>query len=242
MTISELTPINSSKTSLESNTSEDSTCENQAQTLSEASIELLVLVVPRGRAELILHYIQHHYHCDASVIQGHGTRPSKLCQFLGINEVHREILMVMDETRLIRQISEDCRKHFHLDQPGKGIGYTIALSKPGLPQSNPEYTSYVCLFCILDTGLGAEALTVASKMGAGGGTFMVARGGAERTNLHFPFLVESEKEVLMILIPRDDLEKIQDALHNHFSMEKENTGIQFSFPLTSVFGLYQQEV
>lgn len=214
---------------------------------------LLVFIVPYGKAEAILGYLHDHHESGATVMYGKGTRPGVLLDLLGLAEVRREILLIVHQEEKCLEIARDVRREFHLDKQGQGIAFTIPIhqvsgtcgreltqgssSTPILPN-----TEYVALCCILDTGRSAEAVEVANRAGAAGATVIKAKGLAELNPDLYEFEIEAEKEIILMVLPKNELAEVEEALFSEFDLHLENKGILYSYPITHVIGLYGQEV
>ncbi|MDO5033584.1 MAG: hypothetical protein Q4D97_01965 [Eubacteriales bacterium] len=220
---------------------------------SLADYEILVFILPQDKSTPLLDYVRREVHTAASVFLGMGSRPGKLLRLLGLNAIHRDVVMIIQTRDQVARILELAASKLELKKPGHGIAFTIPLQYVhGLPGQTLETftdnkpfdfndTAYTALCCILDAGLGEEAVAVAESAGAQGATFLEAKGGGQTSSLLFDFTIEPQKDFLLMILKRNLLDKVADALDHHFTMENENTGIQYSYPLTKVVGLYEQE-
>lgn len=217
----------------------------------DEACELLIFIVPHGKSEPILQHVRQHFDTGATILMGSGTRHNRLLNFLGLDEVRRDIILLINPTERVMQIAASVKKTFSLEKPGAGIGFTLPLTqlvgthKHGLGDDTDtrDYSDigYVAFGCILDRDLGEEALEVAEKAGAQGATVIRAHGSADRMKTLFDFPIEPEKDFLLMILSKEHLESVSQALFEHFTMSQENTGIQFAYPLTHVIGLYGQE-
>lgn len=229
---------------------------NNQTTSSELHIleeyELLVFILTHNKSSAFLEDVRKHVTTGATVLLGRGSRPGKLLHLLGLNEIHRDIILIIQHKDNIEQILDFAKNSLKIDRPGHGIAFTIPLSylqgglmrdEAGLKETmaGGESIKYFALCSILDQGLGEEAVKVAEQYGARGATFLKGKGGAEYSSHVFDFPLSPQKDFVLMVLEMDKLEQIENALENHFRMENENTGIQYSYPLTRVLGLYGQE-
>jgi len=91
-----------------------------------------------------------------------------------------------------------------------------------------------------DIGEGEEAMEIAEKYGATGGTILRGRGvAAQKENIRnlFNLDIEPEKDILLLITPKDVTDQVIDGLVTELKLEKENAGILFSFDLAATKGL-----
>jgi len=98
--------------------------------------------------------------------------------------------------------------------------------------------NYQVIFAIVNTGFAEEAMDVARREGARGGTILNARGVArEKEAAFFGITIHAEKEILMLVVEKGIRDKIMNALYTEMGMSKKAQGIVFSLPVTDVAGL-----
>ena len=94
------------------------------------------------------------------------------------------------------------------------------------------------IFAIVNAGFAEEAMDVARKQGARGGTILNARGVArEKEAAFFGITIHPEKEILMLVVENDMRDAILNALYKEMGMDKKAQGIVFSLPVSDVAGL-----
>ncbi len=94
------------------------------------------------------------------------------------------------------------------------------------------------IFAIVNEGFADDVMDVARANGARGGTIINARGVAkEEAAAFFGITLHSEKEIVMIVVPRDIKDAILNAIYKEMGMAKKAQGIAFSLPVTDTVGL-----
>ena len=94
------------------------------------------------------------------------------------------------------------------------------------------------IFCIVNSGYSESVMDAAKKFGARGGTVINARGTAgKEAETFFHITVQPEKEIVMILVPKDIKDNVLHALYNEVGLDSAGQGIAFSVPVESVVGL-----
>ena len=101
-----------------------------------------------------------------------------------------------------------------------------------------ENKDYEIIFCIINAGFSEEVMDAAREAGARGGTVIRARGtaGKEAEEL-FKITIHPDKEVLMILVPKDIRDAVLDAVYKSAGMNTAGQGIAFSVPVDKTAGL-----
>ena len=94
------------------------------------------------------------------------------------------------------------------------------------------------IFCIVNSGYSEAVMDTAKKLGAKGGTVINARGTAgKEAETFFHITVQPEKEIVMILVPKEIKDNVLHALYNEVGLDSAGQGIAFSVPVDSVVGL-----
>ena len=94
------------------------------------------------------------------------------------------------------------------------------------------------IFAIVNAGFAEEAMDVARRAGARGGTILNARGVArEKEAAFFGITIHAEKEILMLVVEKTIRDKILNALYTEMGMDKKAQGIAFSLPVSDAAGL-----
>lgn len=100
-----------------------------------------------------------------------------------------------------------------------------------------KYTHDV-IFCIVNSGFSEAVMDAAKKGGARGGTVINARGtGAKEAEAFFGVTVDPEKEIVMIVAPAADRDKILQNLYDDVGLNSAGQGIAFSLPVDGTVGL-----
>ena len=94
------------------------------------------------------------------------------------------------------------------------------------------------IFCIVNAGFSDSVMDAAKEFGARGGTVIHARGTANsEAEKMFGITVQSEKEIVMILVPSNIKNDILHALYRAVGLKTPGQGIAFAMPVTNVVGL-----
>ena len=98
--------------------------------------------------------------------------------------------------------------------------------------------SHEAIVCIVNAGFSEAVMDTAKEYGARGGTVLFARGTASKeAERFFKITVQPEKEMVMILVPKEIKDDILHALYKSVGLNTRGQGIAFSMPVDSVVGL-----
>lgn len=101
---------------------------------------------------------------------------------------------------------------------------------------------YEVIFAIVNSGFSEDVMAAARACGARGGTILNARGVAkEEAAEFFGFTIHSEKEIVMIVVPKTIRDDVLNAVYKELGMAKKSQGIAFSLPVTDTAGLVELE-
>ena len=99
---------------------------------------------------------------------------------------------------------------------------------------------FEAVFAIVNSGYAEDVMEVARNAGARGGTIINARGVVnEAAASFFGITMHSEKEIVMIVTPRENRDNILNAIYNEMGMDKKAHGIAFSLPVSDTAGLVE---
>ena len=99
------------------------------------------------------------------------------------------------------------------------------------------------IFAIVNAGYAEDAMQVAREEGARGGTIISGRGVAsEKEATFFGIAIHAEKELLMLVVEKNDRDRILHALYKKMGMQEKAQGIVFALPVSDVAGLSTKEL
>ena len=102
-------------------------------------------------------------------------------------------------------------------------------------------SNYEVIFAIVNDGYAEDVMAVAREQGARGGTIINARGVAkEEAAAFFGITVHTEKEIVMMVVPKSIKDNILNAIYKEMGMAKKAQGIAFSLPVSDTAGLVEQ--
>lgn len=88
------------------------------------------------------------------------------------------------------------------------------------------------IICIVNEGFEEKVIESANTVGITGGTFLGAHGISKLdAEKFFGISVHPEKQIVLMVIPAEQKEKILSALYDGIGMATEAQGIAFSIPV-----------
>ncbi|NLM16327.1 MAG: P-II family nitrogen regulator [Candidatus Riflebacteria bacterium] len=102
---------------------------------------------------------------------------------------------------------------------------------------------YVLIMTIVERGQANKVVDAAKAAGAGGGTIFYGRGTGGDDVKHFLNIhIDVAKEVIMIITPNSQVEKVTEAMVESGQLNSPGKGILFTIPLASVVGLSKRNL
>ncbi len=206
-------------------------------------------VVNRGKANAVLHKAQEYGARGGTIFLGEGTVHSRLLEQIGLDESHKEILMIPASRQLCRKLHDMVCREFMFTKRNRGIAFTIPFRRRTLQESGvkPESPAggaapaYSCIITIVDKERGKDCLKAAWAAGARGGTLVHGRGAGVPTEFYYPLVIEPQKDIIIIIAPREKAAPIKERFASELELEKPGKGILFILPVLQTSGLFENE-
>lgn len=185
---------------------------------------------------------------DSAAFMGHGTMDSTILDFIGLNDIRKELVVMVAKEEEGNLVLEKVRKDLKLDRPGKGIAFTVPLVRLHSPtnhwipptEEDASMTTHEAIFIIVDKGKATTVIETAKEAGSRGATLINAKGsGIKESSLPFALEIEPQKEIVLILSRKEQVVAITSALHAVMDFEKPGHGILFSCDVSKTLGLYE---
>lgn len=185
----------------------------------------------------------------ATVLRGKGSVQSKFLNFLGMDDLNKEICINVMKKEKEDKFYDELNGQLKFDQPHHGLIFSIpVIMTMGLRNHEPvtlrervDSMGMDAIFTIVENGQAMDVIETAKKAGATGGTIIHGRGSGVHTRVKlFDFEIEPEKEVVIILTPKNETETIANALDAAFDFVNPGHGILFVLDVSKSMGLYQK--
>ncbi len=210
--------------------------------------QLVVAIVNSGQSSCALRIGRSVGVKGGTIVLCHGTLHRPFLQLLELADDRRELVLMVTETGEIANATlQALLKDLKLDRRHHGIAFTLDVSH-FLGTGHYQYTDthesedvlmkHQAIFIIVDKGKAEEAMRVANRAGAHGGTIINARGsGIHETMKIFQMAIEPEKEIVLIISETETTAAIVDAIKVELDIEKPGNGIIFVQDVKDAVGL-----
>jgi len=204
-------------------------------------------IVDRGKANDLLHRAQQIGARRGTIFLGEGTMSSRWADWLGISQTQKEVLLIALPDDAVEGLYAMMREEFQLHKRYKGIAFSVPYRAfdPEHPTGPLDFgrmkeAPHVCLMAVLKRGLGEECMAHAKAAGARGGTILHAHGAGVPQDFYFPLVIEPQKDIVLIVAPRETAPRIRDTVYTRMRLERKGSGILFALPVVRTLGLYEQ--
>ncbi len=190
---------------------------------------------------------------DAMIILGRGTVKSAALNLLGIKSEKKTIVNILIEKEKAIKILEFFDKELQLNRPGHGIIYTIPViiadqiindhqGAWNIKQDTECESMFKKLTVIVNRGMAEDVMDIARKAGVTGGTILHGRGTTSELAVKlFGMEIEKEKELVIILMPSDLIDKVVNNLYNELQLGIPGNGVLFVEPVLDIHGLFDSK-
>lgn len=212
---------------------------------------LYVVVVNTGKGSDVLKEAKKIGVTGGTIFLGRGTVKNSILHFLGFDEIKKEIILMISKDGIEEEIHEKLTEKFNLEKPNHGILFSTSVKKSlGIHYENNETSknggnlnmAYEAIFTIVERGLAEEVVDAANAAGARGATIINARGaGTHEDSTFFSMHIEPEKEVVLILIEKENAEAIIKSINDTMQIDQPGKGILFTMDINRTSGLYNKK-
>ncbi len=184
------------------------------------------------------------------ILLGKGTVKNATLNLIGIKSQKKEVINFLLEKDKAKDVLDYFSKELQLHEPGHGIAYTtpVIIASQTIDYKQDAWNTlqgtegksmYNKLTVVVNRGMAEDVMDIAHKSGVKGGTVMHGRGtGSEYTAKVFGMEIEPEKELVMILLPSELLDKVVNNLYKELKLDVPGNGILFVEPIIEVRGLF----
>ena len=198
-------------------------------------VKLVVSILRRGQGSafsrlLTEKQIYFHHQCI-----GLGTATSDMMNMLGLGTAEKDVLLSIGQADVVDSALDEMSDALGSGGRGKGMGLIFSLSLTGISslvaaglsspaitedrtekEMKPESKNSLILVAV-NQGYTDAVMETAKKAGARGGTIIRARWtGADHLEKFYGITLQSEKEVVAILVPNEIRNQIMEAINlNH---------------------------
>ena len=209
---------------------------------------LIFCVVNMGDASKVLKVSGKYGVKGGTVSIGRGTVHNRFLEFLKINEIRKEIVMMIVREDLAAEAIKGISRDMAFDKPHHGIAFSFAMSglidiRKNIDENTKgnegKDTMYSAIYVVVDKGNAENVIEAANKAGARGGTIVNGRGsGIHETQKLFSIEIEPEKEKVFIIAKNELKDSIVKAIRDELLIDEPGNGIIFVLDVNEAYGLH----
>lgn len=209
-------------------------------------IELFFGIVNFGVGSKVIRIAKENGILGGTVFLGRGTVNSRILKFLELDDVRKEIVLMLGEKSEVLKASEAIAKKLALHKPNHGIAFTVSVKnligscryQDVKGERGEESLMHEAIFVIVDRGKAEDVVEAATKAGSKGATILHGRGsGIHETSKLFAMEIEPEKEMVLILAEENLTEAITESIRKEMKIEEPGKGIMFVLSVNKTYGL-----
>ena len=225
------------------------------------SLKLLLTIVDRDKGEAVSRLLTREGVMIQFIALGTGTANQGLLALMGLKDTAKDVVFSFMRAGVAAQAMQRLRYALEIDQPGRGIAFTVPIGSGGGSQTvrylsgadaqetrqeenaSMQYAyqpqpGHDLIVTIVNRGFTDLVMDAALPAGARGGTVVHARGaGAQEASQFFGITIAPEKEMVLILVPHDRKVPVMQAITRGAGLNSEGQGLVFSLPVTDVMGV-----
>lgn len=231
--------------------------------MTQDRINWIIAIVDKGRGNEAAAVFEKSACSMLAIAKGHGTASSAVMDCLGLDQPEKELVVGVGEREFSHLLLKSLSRELRFRQPGMGIAFSIPLSGisaaamdmlKGRSDSAPVSTSdnkhkenqsmdntvkYELIASVITSDLADPIMEAARKAGCPGGTLVKARDlGSAPSKKLFGLTLAQEKDVLLILVPKDNRRTVLFAICETVQKETGEGAVAFSLPIDEVEGIF----
>lgn len=220
-------------------------------------ISLLIAITKREFEEDYFTFLRRKRISAIFSTHGRGTAGETILRMLGLDKSEKSLIFALAETRRANKILDDMISKLGINLAGNGIAISIPVGSIGGASSmkylmegqdfifgevddveQKQIFPYELLAAVVESGTADIVMSAARKVGAGGGTVVHAKGtGTEFTSKFFGVSIASEKDIVLIVVKRDDKNTVMRAIMTEAGIRSDAHTALISLPIEKVVGL-----
>lgn len=220
-------------------------------------ISLLIAITKREFEEDYITFLRRKRISAIFSTPGRGTAGETILRMLGLDKSEKSIIFALAESQRAKKILQQMISNLGINVAGNGIAISIPVGSIGgascmkylmegqdiiIGEVNEveqkQAFPYELLAAIVESGTADMVMSAARKVGAGGGTVVHAKGtGTEFTSKFFGVSIASEKDIVFIVVKRDDKSRIMKAIMTEAGIRSDAHTALISLPIEDVVGL-----
>lgn len=228
-------------------------------THNKPAIRMLVLIIGHKDVKRARTILEAHDSPVQYLTIGEGTATNEIMDVLGLGVSEKVLLFCPVLKMQVPDLFEALSDGLCLHKPNRGCAFTFPISgassyitkmldseiyekvKKRTEREEKlmiQEAKYCLLMVTINQGFSEEVMTVATAAGAAGGTVVHARRlDSQETMKKWGICVQPEKEMIYILVEKDQKMAIMKAIGEQCGLLSEAQGVLMSIPVDGVIGL-----
>lgn len=207
-----------------------------------------ILVVMCNREKTLRLLFQKYNLSYKLITYGNGTANNGILEYLGITKTKKEIYLTLIPSVIEKNILNDIKRWFNIEQKGKGIAWTMHINssskfiKDNIDKGEFKMhikCDYELIITIVQEGFSEYVMKSARSVGCLGGTVINGRSLGSRGTIFKDLSVEPEKEVVLNIVKKDIKKDVMNEITKDCGIKTDAHGVVMSIPLDSVVGLQE---
>ena len=216
--------------------------------------KMFVTIADKDKTDRIVKLFKRYNINYSSSVSATGTASGSLLSYFGLDEVKKNVILSVIPSVLENKLLYLLHNKLEFYKPGNGICFSLRITSANrylssiysnMLNAKEEYVvknekEYELIVLIVSEGYASVAMDAAKRVGAGGGTLINGIGlGSEEATKFLGITIEPEKDIVLILVEKEEKKKVMEEITNVVGLSHEGRGICFSIPVDNVVGLSQ---
>lgn len=226
----------------------------------EMNLHILVIITDWNYNKYVIKLLKEMHIPFQFLNHATGSAQSELLYLMGLGSPEKAMIHSVISNCMVKEIIKRLDDELGFNKPGKGVAFSVPLSGIGFSACRPvendiwtgwqenmerkvnkmnENITHDLIIAVVGDGYSEDIMAVAKKAGAAGGTLIDAsRVGIQEDTKFFGMEIPIQKDIVLILVEREDKKKIMEAISN---CQLKTPKLVFSVPADNVTGMYNQE-
>lgn len=204
-----------------------------------------------------VNYLLNSYNINIKIVNiVRGTASQSMLYYFGLSAGDKIMVTALIPDYLEEELSQKLINYFKLFNLGKGVGFILPITCAnkflidGFPvkeitekenkmkdKDKENKIDYELIVTITLEGYLEKTMNAAKKAGATGGTVLTGKGmNGKLSKKLFGFVVEPGREIIYIIAPKSDVQKIMEGITEEVGIKTDGMGLCFSIPIDRVIG------
>ena len=218
---------------------------------------MLVVIVDRDKTQKTVDCMTGQGVFSTFTMLARGTASSDVLNLLGLGDSKKDVILSSLRADSAESLLQKLIQERKLDEPGRGIAFTVPLTsvlyKRGFsdlgdfPTSSEEeeetkmdelHYQYDLILAVTNNGYTDQVMDAAKSVRSSGGTIVKGREtGLKEGGKFFGVAIQPEKEIVMILTPKEFREPIMKAIQEKAGPHSKAGTFAVTLPVRDTAGL-----